>query len=184
MKVRVFSSSQLLVVSVLIMFLSGVLAARSFYFKDDKNNIFLKRPEYVYEVSGEVKKPGFYSYHEKQSIQKLINACGRLSDGIEFTGLNKKLKSGTRIILTDKIKIESLDASARINFFLPINVNRASIDDLSLIPGVGRKTAESIVCFRDKNNGINDLHELVNIKGIGEKRLNRLLLYLSVDSGV
>ena len=165
MKVRIFNSSQLLMVSVLIILLSGVLAARSFYLKDDKNNIFVKRAEYVYELRGELKKPGFYSYYEMQSIQQLINACGSLTGEVSSSGLNKKLKSGTRIILTDKIKIESLDASARINFFLPINVNLASIDDLLLIPGVGRKTAESIVFFRDKNKGINDLNDMVKIKG-------------------
>ena len=117
MKVRIFNSSQLLMVSVLIILLSGVLAARSFYLKDDKNNIFVKRPEYVYELRGEVKKPGFYSFYEIQSIQQLKKACGSLKGEVNSSGLNKKLKSGTRIILTDKIKIESLDASARINFF-------------------------------------------------------------------
>ena len=104
-------------VLVLIFFLSGVLAARSFYFKDDEKNILLKRPEYVYELRGKVKKPGFYSYDEAQTLEQLINACGRLSDRIESMELNKKIKNGSRIILTDKIKIESLNAGARINFF-------------------------------------------------------------------
>ena len=182
MQVRAFHSSQLLVVLLLIVLLSGVLAARSFCLKDDERNIFLKRPSSVYEIRGKVKEPGFYSYYDEQTIEQLINACGSLTDGIELFDLKKKLKSGTRIILTDKIKIESLDASARINFFLPIDINMASIEDFTLIPGVGRKTAESIFYFRDKNNGINDLHELINIKGIGEKRLNRILPYLSIDS--
>ena len=179
---KVFHSSQLLVVLVLIILLPGFLAARFFYLKDDGKNILLKRPEYVYELRGKVKKPGFYSYYDEQTIGQLINACGSLTEGIESIDLNQKLKSGTRIILTDKIKIESLDAGARINFFLPIDINTASIEDFSLIPGVGRKTAQSIVYFRDKNNGINNLHELINIKGIGKKMLNRILPYLSIDS--
>ena len=179
---KAFNSSQLLVVLVLIILLSSVLSARYSSFMNGEKNISLKRPGYVYELRGKVKEPGFYSYYDEQTIEQLINACGSLTDGIESSDLNKKLKSGTRIILTDKIKIESLDASARINFFLPIDINMASIEDFSLIPGVGRKTAESIVFFRDKNNGINDLHELINIKGIGEKRLNLILPYLSIDS--
>ena len=179
---KTFHSSQLLVVLVLIVLISGVLAARYFYSKDDGKNIFIIRPEYVYELRGEIEAPGFYSFYGEQTIEQLMDTCGSLTEKIESSGLSKKIKNGTRVILTDKIKIESLEASARINFFLPIDINTASIEDLTLIPGVGRKTAESIACFRDKHNGISDLYELINVKGIGEKRLNRILPYLSIDS--
>ena len=136
----------------------------------------------MYELRGEVKAPGFYSFYEEQTLEQLINACGSSADGIESSDLNKKLKSGTRIILTDKIKIESLDARDRINFFLPIDINRATIEDFMLIPGVGEKTAQSIVWFREKNKGITDLQDLIKIRGIGEKKLNRMLPYVSIDS--
>ncbi len=179
---KAFNASQLLVVLVLILLVSGVLAARSFNLKDDGKNIFLKRPSYVYEIRGKVKEPGFYSFYVEQTLEQLINACGSLTDGIELSDLNKKLKSGTRIILTDKIKIESLNASARINFFLPIDINRATIEDFMLIPGVGEKTAQSIVWFREKNEGITNLQDLIKIRGIGEKKLNRILPYVSIDS--
>jgi competence protein ComEA len=136
----------------------------------------------VYELRGEVKAPGFYSFYEEQTLEQLINACGSSADGIESSELNKTIKSGTRIILTDKIKIESLNASARINFFLPIDINRATIEDFMLIPGVGEKTAQSIVWFREKNEGITNLQDLIKIRGIGEKKLNRILPYVSIDS--
>ena len=179
---KAFNSSQLLVVLVLIILLSGVLSARYSSFMNGEKNISLKRPGYVYELRGKVKEPGFYSYYDEQTIEQLINACGSLTDGIELFDLNKKLKNGTRIILTDKIKIESLDARDRINFFLPIDINRATIEDFMLIPGVGEKTAQSIVWFREKNKGITALQDLINIKGIGEKKLNRILPYVSIDS--
>ena len=179
---KAFNASQLLVVLVLILLVSGVLAARSFFLKDDEKNIFLKRPEYVYELRGEVKAPGFYSFYEEQTLEQLINACGSSADGIESSELNKTIKSGTRIILTDKIKIESLNARDRINFFLPIDINRATIEDFMLIPGVGEKTAQSIVWFREKNKGITDLQDLIKIRGVGEKKFNMILPYVSIGS--
>jgi competence protein ComEA len=182
MRVKAFNSSQLSVVLLLIILLSGFLAARSFNLKDDEKNIFLKRPSSVYEIRGKVKDPGFYSFDDAQTLKQLINTCGSSVDGIESFKLNKTLKSGTRIVLTDKIKIENLDASARINFFLPIDINTATIEDFTLIPGVGEKTAQSIVSFREKNKGITDLQDLIKIRGIGEKKLNRILPYVSIDS--
>jgi competence protein ComEA len=176
---KAFNTSQLLVVLVLIILFFGGLSVRYIFSKNDEKTISVKRGLDVYELTGRVKAPGFYSFYEEQTLKQLINACGRSADGIELIELSKKIKSGTRIILSDKIKLESLDASARINFFLPIDINRATKEDLTLIPGVGEKTAQSIVCFRDKNKGINDLQDLLNIRGIGKKKLNRILPYVS-----
>ena len=182
MRVKAFNSSQLSVVLLLIILLSGVLFVRYSFLKSDEKSTFVKRPSYVYEIRGKVKEPGFYSFDDAQTLKQLINTCGSSADGIESFGLNKTLKSGTRIVLTDKIKIENLDASARINFFLPIDINTATIEDFTLIPGVGEKTAQSIVSFREKNKGITDLQDLIKIRGVGEKKLNRMLPYLSIDS--
>jgi competence protein ComEA len=182
MRVKAFNSSQLSVVLLLIILLSGVLFARYSFFKSDEKSTFVKRSPYVYELRGQVKEPGFYSFDDAQTLKQLINTCGSSADGIESFGLNKTLKSGTRIVLTDKIKIENLDASARINFFLAIDINTASIEDFTLIPGVGEKTAQSIFSFREKNKGITDLQDLIFIRGIGEKKLNRILPYVSIDS--
>ena len=182
MRVKAFNSSQLSVVLLLIILLSGVLFVRYSFLKSDEKSTFVKRSSYVYEIRGKVKEPGFYSFDDAQTLKQLINTCGSSVDGIESFKLNKTLKSGTRIVLTDKIKIESLDAGDRINFFLPIDINTASIEDFTLIPGVGEKTAQSIVSFREKNKGITDLQDLIKIRGIGEKKLNRMLPYLSIDS--
>lgn len=41
-----------------------------------------------------------------------------------------------------------------------IDINRASVDELATIPGVGRVCAERIVAFRDSRGSIRDLAEL------------------------
>jgi len=65
-------------------------------------------------------------------------------------------------------------------FFLPICINKASSEDIALIPGIGIKTAESMVYYRNKHKGIKDLKELINIRGIGRKKLSIILPYLSL----
>lgn len=50
-----------------------------------------------------------------------------------------------------------------------VNLNTATLDQLTALPGIGPKTAELILQYRTKNGGFKKIEELMNIKGIGEK---------------
>lgn len=55
-----------------------------------------------------------------------------------------------------------------------VNLNTATLADLESLPGVGRRTAERIVEYRQRNGGFKRIEELMNIKGIGEKSFLKL----------
>ena len=55
-----------------------------------------------------------------------------------------------------------------------INLNTATIDQLTTLPGIGQKTAERILEYRTKNGGFKKIEELMNVKGIGEKNFLKL----------
>ena len=61
-----------------------------------------------------------------------------------------------------------------------IDLNSASVSDLESLPGVGRRTAERIVEYRQKNGSFKKIEELMNVKGIGEKNLERIQPHLSL----
>ena len=50
-----------------------------------------------------------------------------------------------------------------------LNLNTATLDQLTTLPGIGPKTAERILEYRTKNGGFKKIEELMNVKGIGEK---------------
>ncbi|MCG8393958.1 MAG: helix-hairpin-helix domain-containing protein [Pseudomonadales bacterium] len=52
-----------------------------------------------------------------------------------------------------------------------INLNTASVSELQELKGVGPKTAESIVQWRDNQGPFTSVDQLLAIKGIGEKTL-------------
>lgn len=58
--------------------------------------------------------------------------------------------------------------------FNKINLNTASQEQLSELPGVGKKKAAAIVEYRTKNGDFTSVDDLVNVKGIGNKILNKL----------
>ncbi len=55
-----------------------------------------------------------------------------------------------------------------------INLNTATIDQLTTLPGVGPKTAERIIEYRTKSGGFKKIEELMNVKDIGEKSFLKL----------
>ena len=55
-----------------------------------------------------------------------------------------------------------------------VNVNTATVEQIAALPGVGPKVAARIVEYRQKAGGFKSVHELMNVKGIGEKKLQRL----------
>ena len=56
-----------------------------------------------------------------------------------------------------------------------INLNSATIDDLTEVKGIGTSTAQNIINYRDsKENGIESVDDLLNVKGIGQASLDKM----------
>jgi competence protein ComEA len=55
-----------------------------------------------------------------------------------------------------------------------VDLNSASVGELESLPGIGRRTAERIIEYRQKSGGFKKIEELMNVKGIGEKSFLRL----------
>ena len=53
-----------------------------------------------------------------------------------------------------------------------VNINRADVQTLSaVLKGVGKKRAQAIVDWREKNGPFTDINQLLEVKGIGNKIL-------------
>jgi competence protein ComEA len=55
-----------------------------------------------------------------------------------------------------------------------INLNTASLAQLASLPGVGKKKAAAIMEYRTKNGKFKSVDDLVKVKGIGKKMLQKL----------
>jgi competence protein ComEA len=61
-----------------------------------------------------------------------------------------------------------------------VNLNTASVEQLTTLPGVGPKLAARIVEYRQKSGAFRSTEELINVKGIGEKSFAKIETWLSV----
>ncbi len=62
-----------------------------------------------------------------------------------------------------------------------IDLNTATAEQLQLLPGVGEVTAQRIVDYRTEHNGFTSIEELMEIKGIGEKKFAEMKQYVKVE---
>jgi competence protein ComEA len=70
--------------------------------------------------------------------------------------------------------LESRGQPGTENITGPINLNTASKTELMSLPGIGPKTAENIMLFRQDHGDFQSIEDLTQVKRIGIKTLDRL----------
>ena len=55
-----------------------------------------------------------------------------------------------------------------------INLNLATAEQLQTLPGIGPTNAKSIIEHRNKVGKFNKIEEIINVKGIGEKKYQKI----------
>jgi competence protein ComEA len=61
-----------------------------------------------------------------------------------------------------------------------VNLNTATSEQLQSIPGIGPSTAKSILDYRAKVGKFSKIEEVINVKGIGEKKFQKIKDRLAV----
>lgn len=61
-----------------------------------------------------------------------------------------------------------------------VNVNTANVELLQSVKGFGKKTAKAIIAYRTVNGAFKSVSDLVNVNGIGSKKVEKLTGQLTV----
>lgn len=106
----------------------------------------------------------FYEFtrNDKKLTEKSVDSEPELLD---FTADKKESDSNVEQILSEK----------------SININSADKKLLSLLPGIGEKTADKIIDLRNSLGKFKDIKDLMKVKGIGEKKFTKLEKYIIVE---
>jgi competence protein ComEA len=78
----------------------------------------------------------------------------------------------------------SVAKSAPATAAAPVNLNTATAAQIETLPGIGARTAERIIEYRQKNGGFKKVEELMNVKGIGEKSFLKLKPLVVISAAV
>ena len=62
----------------------------------------------------------------------------------------------------------------------PIDINTATAEEFATLSGIGQTLAQRIVDYRNANGPFQSLADLLNVEGIGEKKLESILDYITI----
>jgi competence ComEA-like helix-hairpin-helix protein len=98
-------------------------------------------------------------------------------------GVSRNPKNGDRLILQDSgiVAFSKISGRKSLALGIPIGVNSASVDDLRALPGIGTKLPERIVKYRELKGGFKNIDELINVEGIGKKKIEAIRPFISLD---
>jgi len=138
--------------------------------------------EVVVEVLGEVRNPGIQIFQHLPTLKESIEKAGGLKNVAFFdtNSSSEALETGTLLTIVKesqdriKVKLGRMEARKLLVFSIPLDLNRVSVEDLCLIPGIGESLASEIVTYRERRTGFRSVDELKNVKGIGEKKYKDL----------
>jgi len=61
-----------------------------------------------------------------------------------------------------------------------MDINKATVEDLVTVKGIGQKKAEKIVSFITERGGLSSMDDLTEVKGVGPKLLEEIKRHFEV----
>lgn len=143
------------------------------------------------DLKGAVQKEGVYKLTASSRVRDVIELAGGLTQEADRHAVNfaEKLvdeqvvyvaKQGEDISVLPNASSAG-KANAEMSNSTKVNINKANLEELQRISGIGVKRAQDILETRDSLGGFKTLDDLRQVSGIGEKTLEKLKHELSLD---
>jgi competence protein ComEA len=141
------------------------------------------------EVDGAVPSRGIWSVEKGQTVREVLEKAGGTQRDLSLPAeaIGAKLDKNSRLhVLADKegqgkVLVQSLDPPKMKVLSIPVNINTAGVEDLDILPGVGPKTAQAIVEFRETRGKFSAVEDLLQVKGVGPKKFASLRPHITVQ---
>lgn len=145
----------------------------------------------VIDVKGAVEKPGLYTLEAGARVNDAVEAAGGLTSQAEPKSINlaQKLSDEAVVYVASKDENISVVASTTASSAMSpeekstslVNLNTATEADLQTVSGIGAKRAADIIAYREANGGFKSVDDLNNVSGIGDKTMESIRPYVTVD---
>lgn len=156
---------------------SGVSQAES-----DTADSDVAQTAYVH-VCGAVQNPGVYPVEPGMRIYEAISLAGGLTENADADWLNQAetMEDGQQIYVYTTEETAQLRQSgswpdrdspsggaeaAKGSSDNKINLNTATKEELTTLPGIGEARAEAVIAYREEHGGFGSIEEIQNISGI------------------
>ena len=140
------------------------------------------------DVKGAVKSPGIYDLPVGSRVNDAVQKAGGLTEQADSKSINLAQKVSDEALVYVLTKGEEV-ANQQTNSGAPsstskdkkVNLNKASLEELKQVKGLGGKRAQDIIDHRESNGKFKSVDELKKVSGIGAKTIEKLKDYVTVD---
>ncbi|MDE0133166.1 MAG: ComEA family DNA-binding protein [bacterium] len=144
-----------------------------------------REAEIVVHVSGRVLHPGLVRVSASARVGDVIMAAGgALADArLDEINLAAPVSDGVQVVVPGpgtRLDARNAGSGSLGGSSAPVSLNRASVDQLEEIPGVGPVLAHRIVHHRQANGPFLEVEDLLDVTGIGERKLAELRRHVAL----
>ncbi|WLR44008.1 helix-hairpin-helix domain-containing protein [Bacillus carboniphilus] len=144
----------------------------------EEEDVEVVKQTIVVDVKGEVRAPDIYELNEGDRVYHAIKAAGGITKDAEDKQINyAMLVKDEMLIYVPRIGEVDVEVGVQENGDNESNVisiNDATEAELEQITGVGPSKAKAIIKYREENGPFNQIEDLLQVSGIGEKSLEKM----------
>ena len=140
------------------------------------------------DVKGAVKSPGIYDLPVGSRVNDAVQKAGGLTEQADSKVLNLAQKVSDEALVYVPTKGEEVASqqagsgtTSSTSKEKKVNLNKASLEELKQVKGLGGKRAQDIIDHREANGKFKSVDELKKVSGIGAKTIEKLKDYVTVD---
>ena len=140
------------------------------------------------DVKGAVKSPGIYDLPVGSRVNDAVQKAGGLTEQADSKSLNLAQKVSDEALVYVPAKGEEVASektgsgtASSTSKEKKVNINKASLEELKQVKGLGGKRAQDIIDHREANGKFKSVDELKKVSGIGAKTIEKLKDYVTVD---
>ncbi|AKK03767.1 ComEA family DNA-binding protein [Corynebacterium epidermidicanis] len=130
--------------------------------------------DFIVSVGGAVVAPGLVTLTPGARVADALSAATPAADAhLRDLNLAHKLVDGQHLVIPRVGEpASSLEPSGRAPG--KVSLNSADAKALEDLPGVGAKTAEAIIAYREQSGGFTSIEQLKEVKGIGPSKFEKM----------
>ena len=140
------------------------------------------------DVKGAVKSPGIYDLPVGSRVNDAVQKAGGLTEQADSKSINLAQKVSDEALVYVPTKGEEAASQqtasgtdSSTSKAKKVNLNKASLEELKQVKGLGGKRAQDIIDHRETNGKFKSVDELKKVSGIGAKTIEKLKDYVTVD---
>lgn len=120
-----------------------------------------------------------FSFNRNEKIVLLLLSAALIIGGIA-TYIDSRNASALPDFHVQKSVVPLPDTSESVVQKGPIDINRATVQELQTLPGIGPQIAQRIIDHRNQHGPFATAESLTAVRGIGEKLMDRIKPHIIV----